>query len=782
VAEQSKTDPLKEAALRYHREPTPGKLAISATKPLATQRDLSLAYSPGVAAACEAIVDDPLEARALTARGNLVAVITNGTAVLGLGDIGPLAGKPVMEGKAVLFKKFAGIDVFDLEVDAHDPERLIEVVAALEPTFGAINLEDIKAPECFQVEAALRARMKIPVFHDDQHGTAIIVAAAFTNALRVTGKDIADVKLVACGAGAAGMACLDLLVSLGLAVENVTVTDKYGVLYAGRVEDMDERRAHYAKETDARTLDDVIGGADAFFGVSAAGVLTGDMVARMAEDPIILALANPTPEIMPDDALAAKPGAILATGRSDYPNQVNNVLCFPFIFRGALDVGATTINAEMEIACVEALAKLARTEVPEIVTQAYGGAELKFGPNYLIPKPFDPRLISTLAPAVAKAAMDSGVATRPIDDLAAYARTLEQFVFKSGFVMKPVFDAARAAPKRVAYAEGEQERVLRAAQVALDEGLAKPILIGRRRVVETRIKRFGLRMAVGVDVELVDPENDSRFKQYWAAYHALMGRSGVTPEEAKRMVRTNATVIAALMVHLGDADAMLCGVDGRYGRHLGHVLDVIGLAPGITSAAALSGLVLAQGTYFICDTQVTENPSAVEVAEMTLTAADHVRRFGIEPIVALLSHSNFGSHNSPESRKMRAALAEIRARAPGLKVEGEMKADSALSQDIRDLLLADSAISGPANLLVMPSLDAANIAFNFGKMIGDGIALGPMLLGMARPAHVLTPSVTARGILNMTALAVVDAQRAAAEPPEGLDGPASKGRHGGPID
>jgi malate dehydrogenase (oxaloacetate-decarboxylating)(NADP+) len=756
-------DTFKEAALDYHRQPSPGKIAVQPTKPLATQRDLALAYSPGVAAACEAIVEDPAEASRVTARGNLVAVVTNGTAVLGLGAIGPLAAKPVMEGKGVLFKKFAGIDVFDIEVAETDPDRLVDIIAALEPTFGGINLEDIKAPECFYIEEKLRSRMRIPVFHDDQHGTAIIVGAAVTNALRLLGKRIEDVRLVASGAGAAALACLDLLVDLGMRIENITVTDIVGVVYEGRNELMDKRKERYARRTQARTLDQVIDGADIFLGLSAPRVLKPEMVARMAERPIILALANPTPEIMPEEAMAVRPDAIIATGRSDYPNQVNNVLCFPFIFRGALDVGATTINEQMKVAAVRAIAGLALAEPSDVVAMAYGDQQTSFGPDYLIPKPFDPRLILEIAPAVAKAAMDSGVATRPITDFAAYRDRLNEFVFRSGLVMRPVFVRAKQDPKRIAYAEGEEERVLRAAQVVVDDGLARPILIGRRDVVSRRLEKLGLRIRQGDHYDLVDPENDPRYNEYWKLYHQLMERRGVSPDAARTVLRTNTTVIGSLMLRRGEADAVICGTIGRYASHLKGVLDVIGLKPGVRIPAALSAVILSKGTYFLCDTYVSPNPTPYEIAEMTLLAAEEVRRFGIPPKVALVSHSNFGSHDDPEAEKMRAALSEILRRAPDLEVEGEMHADSALSEEIRDRIFPNSRLKGAANLLIMPTLDAANIAFNLLKVLGDGLSIGPILLGAAGPAHILTPSVSVRGIVNMSALATVDAQMHAAE-------------------
>ncbi|MFN8925702.1 MAG: NADP-dependent malic enzyme [Rhodospirillales bacterium] len=757
------TDTLKDAALEYHRSPTPGKIAVMPTKPLANQRDLALAYSPGVAFACEAIVEDPGQASTLTARGNLVAVITNGTAVLGLGAIGPLAAKPVMEGKGVLFKKFAGIDVFDIEIDETDPARLVEVIAALEPTFGGINLEDIKAPECFEVEEKLRARMKIPVFHDDQHGTAIIVAAAILNGLRVVGKSMADVKLVTSGAGAAAIACLDLLVELGVRRQNIWVTDLAGVVYEGRNELMDPRKERYAQPTSARTLAEVITGADIFLGLSAPRVLTAEHCRAMAARPLILALANPTPEIMPEEAKAARPDAVIATGRSDYPNQVNNVLCFPFIFRGALDVGATVINEAMKVAAVKAIADLAMAEQSDVVATAYGDQSLRFGAEFIIPKPFDPRLILSIAPAVAQAAMDSGVATRPIADMDAYRQQLTQYVYRSGLVMRPVFIRAKEDPKRVAYAEGEEERVLRAVQTVLDDGLAKPILIGRRDVVARRIERLGLRFRIGEEVDLVDPQSDPRYNDYWTLYHGLMGRKGVSPDQARTTVRTNTTVIGALMVRRGEADALICGTVGRYNWHLANIEGVIGTSPGITHPAALSALVTERGTIFVCDTYVNADPSVEEIADMTMMAAAAVRRRGLTPKVALLSHSNFGTHDTASALKMRAALAAITRRDPDLEIDGEMHADSAISPEIRARLLPESRLTGTANLLIMPNLDAANIAFNLVKVLGDGQRIGPMLLGTALPAHILTPSVTARGIFNMTAIAVVDAQTAIAE-------------------
>jgi len=750
------SEDLREAALEYHRYPTPGKLAISATKPLANQRDLALAYSPGVAAACDLIVQDPSEAANLTARGNLVAVITNGTAVLGLGAIGPLAAKPVMEGKAVLFKKFSGIDVFDIEIDERDPDKLVDIIASLEPTFGGINLEDIKAPECFEIEEKLKARMKIPVFHDDQHGTAIITAAAVRNGLRLVEKDIKEVTLVCSGAGAAAIACLDLLVGLGMDKEHITVIDSKGVVHNQRT-GLDARKAGYSRETSSRTLADAINGADIFLGLSGPGVLTKAMVKTMAENPLILAMANPNPEILPEDALEVRPDCIIATGRSDYPNQVNNVLCFPFIFRGALDVGATTINEEMKLACVEAIADLTMQESDDLVVAAYGGKPLKFGREYLIPKPFDPRLISRVAPAVAQAAMDSGVATRPIEDFDAYRLRLNQFVFQSGLVMKPLFEQARREQKRVVYAEGEQERVLRAVQVVVDDGLARPILIGRRKVVEMRVRRMGLRLRINDNIELVDPENDSRYREYWTLYHSLMERRGVTPDQARNLVRTRNTIIASLMVYRGEADALICGTVGRYNRQLEYVESVLGKRPGVRNLAAMSALILPKGTFFLCDTYVNQDPTAQQLAEMTILAADEVRRFGIVPRVALLSHSSFGSSNHPSAVKMREALQLIQARDPSLEVEGEMHGDAALSETIRKRIFPNARLEGQANLLIMPTLDAANIALNLLKVMGDGVSVGPILLGTNKPAHILTPSITVRGIMNMTALAAVEA-------------------------
>lgn len=757
------SEDFKKSALEYHRYPTPGKIEVTPTKPLANQRDLALAYSPGVAAACEAIVEDPKEAANMTARGNLVGVITNGTAVLGLGAIGPLASKPVMEGKGVLFKKFAGIDVFDIEVDEKDPERLIEIIASLEPTFGGINLEDIKAPECFEVEEKLRERMNIPVFHDDQHGTAITAAAAIYNGLRLVGKEFDDVRLVTSGAGASAIACLDLLVSMGLRRENIIATDRKGVIYAGRKEYMDPRKAVYANDTECRTLAEAIRGADIFLGLSAPGVLTAEMVAEMADKPMIMALANPTPEIWPEEVLKVRPDAIISTGRSDYPNQVNNVLCFPFIFRGALDVGATTINDEMKKACVRAIADIATMESSDVVVAAYGGQPLSFGPEYLIPKPFDPRLITRIAPEVAKAAMASGVATRPIDDFTAYRRRLSDYVFQSGLLMKPMFERASQNTKRVVYGDGEDERVLQAVQVVVDDGLAKPILIGRRRVVEMRIERLGLRLKLDEHVELVDPEDDPRFREYWQLYHSLMERRGISPDRARQIVRTRNTVIAALMIKRGEADAMLAGMVGKYHRQLDYVNEVVGRRKGVRNLAAMNAIITPKGTLFLCDTYINQNPTAEQIAEMTVLAADEIRRFGITPKVALLSHSNFGTSEDPQALKMRQALSLIEDRDDQLQVEGEMHGDAALSEAVRERIFPNSRLEGQANLLIMPTLDAANIAFNLLKTVTDAVSIGPIILGMAQPAHILTPSVTVRGIVNMTALAAVEAAIAAEE-------------------
>jgi malate dehydrogenase (oxaloacetate-decarboxylating)(NADP+) len=754
------SEELRTSALAYHRTPKPGKLEIAATKPLGNQHDLALAYSPGVAAACEAIAADPAEAAELTSRQNLVAVVSNGSAVLGLGNIGPLASKPVMEGKAVLFKKFAGIDVFDIEIDAKDVDRMVEVVSALEPTFGGINLEDIKAPECFEVEQRLRERMKIPVFHDDQHGTAIIVAAAVVNALYLTGKTLEEVKIVTSGAGAAALACLNLLVSMGARRENIFVSDIEGVVYKGRTALMDRWKDVYAQDTKARTLGEVIDGADVFLGVSAGGVLKPDMVKRMAERPLIMALANPVPEIMPEEAIAVRPDAMICTGRSDFPNQVNNVLCFPFIFRGALDVGATTINEEMKLAAVDAIAALARETPSEVAAKAYGGEARMFGAGSLIPNPFDPRLILRIAPAVARAAIKSGVATRPFIDFDAYEERLSSFVFRSGFIMKPLFIKAKADPKRIIYAEGEDERVLRATQVILEEGLARPILVGRPAVVESRLTRFGLSLKAGRDFDLINPEDDPRYREFVQAYVEAAGRRGVTPDTARTVVRTNTTVIAALAVRLGLADAMLCGLEGRYMAHLKNIRDVIGLASGVREFAALSLVITNKGAYFMADTQVTPEPSAEALAEMAVLAAAHVRRFGLEPKIALLSHSNFGSYDSTSSRKMQAARERLDATHPALEVEGEMHGDAALLPDLRERIFPNSRLKGEANVLIMPNLDAANIAYQMSKVLADALPVGPILIGAARPAHILTPSTTARGVINMTAVSVVEAQAA----------------------
>jgi malate dehydrogenase (oxaloacetate-decarboxylating)(NADP+) len=750
---------LRKAALEYHELGRPGKISVTATKQLTNQRDLALAYSPGVAAACEEIVKDPVNASRYTSRGNLVAVITNGTAVLGLGNIGPLAAKPVMEGKAVLFKKFAGIDVFDIEVAENNVDRLVEVVAALEPTFGGINLEDIKAPDCFEVERKLRARMKIPVFHDDQHGTAIVVGAALSNALRVVNKPITGIKVVCSGAGAAALACLELLVDLGLPRENVWVSDLAGVVYEGRVELMDPLKAQFARKTEARTLGEIIQDADVFLGLSAGGVLKPEMVARMAPNPLIFALANPTPEIMPEEVKSVRDDAIIATGRTDYANQVNNVLCFPFIFRGALDVGATSITREMEIAAVQALAELARAEMSDIVAAAYGVPGGGFGREYLIPKPFDPRLIVMIAPAVAKAAMDSGVATRPITDFDAYRSQLEQFVYHSGNFMKPIFSSARRArARRIAYAEGEDERVLRAVQVVVDEKLARPVVIGRPMVVEQRIERLGLRVRPGADFDLINPDQDDRYREYWSEYLRLSARKGVSEAYAKLEMRRRPTLIGAMLVRLGAADGMICGTGGPFLEHLRYIDQVIGKKPGSRVYAAMNTLMLPGRQLTLVDTHVNIDPDAEQLAEITVAAADELRRFGILPKVALLSHSNFGSSDHPSALKMREALALLRKLAPALEVDGEMHGDAALDPSIRGAAVADCALSGGANLLVMPGIDAANIAYNLLKTAaGNNVAIGPVLLGAARPVHILTPSATVRRIVNMTAWTVVDA-------------------------
>ncbi len=754
-----KKDTFYQNALDYHKSPNgPGKISITPTKALATQSDLALAYSPGVAAPCLEIAADPLTAFDYTARGNLVAVITNGTAVLGLGDIGPLAAKPVMEGKAVLFKKFSGIDAVDLEIAETDIDKIVDVVAALEPSFGGINLEDIKAPECFEIERRLKERMKIPVFHDDQHGTAIIVGAAFTNWIKYSGRNLKEVKLVTSGAGAAAMACVNLLVALGLPKKNITLTDKDGVVWKGRNVSMDEIKKPFAQDTKARLLKEVIKGADVFLGLSAPNVLDKAMVKSMADAPLIMALANPTPEIMPEEAMAARPDAIICTGRSDYPNQVNNALCFPFIFRGALDVGATTINEAMKLACVKALSELTMAETSATVADVYGDVPLQFGPEYLIPKPFDPRLILELPPAVARAAMKSGVATRPITDFKAYRQQLEKYVFKSGQLMRPLYTRAALDPKRIVFAEGEDARVLHAVQAIIDDGIARPLLIGRSNIIADRIKKLGLRLKKDRDFELVNPDSDPRFKDYWSTYHQIMGRKGVTPAIAKQMVRTRNSVIAALMVHKGDADALICGTTGRYDRHFKYVTDILGHASGMQTYAALNVLILSKGTLFLCDAFVNPNPTAEQLCDMAIMAADEVRRFGLEPKIALLSHSDFGSLDRPDAVKMRVATRLIKERAPHLEVEGEMTASAALSEEIRDIMLPESELKGQANLLLMPNIDAANITFHMLRTLGDGIAVGPLLLGAAKPAHVLIPSVTPRGIVNATAYACVCAQ------------------------
>jgi malate dehydrogenase (oxaloacetate-decarboxylating)(NADP+) len=753
-----------KAALDYHEYPTPGKVSIAPTKQLSNQSDLALAYSPGVAAACNAIVADPLNVYRFTARGNLVGVITNGSAVLGLGAIGPLAAKPVMEGKSVLFKKFAGIDVFDIEIDQPDPHKLVEVIAALEPTFGAVNLEDIKAPECFIVERELRRRMKIPVFHDDQHGTAIIVAAAVLNGLKILGKQIGDIKLVVSGAGAAALACVDLLLDLGLLRDHIWLSDLAGVVYSGRRELMDPEKSRFAQATDARTLDDIIGGADVFLGLSAGGVLKPAMVRKMAPRPLILALANPTPEILPEEVRAVRDDAVIATGRSDYPNQVNNVLCFPFIFRGALDVGATTITRPMEVATVHALAELARQEQSDIVAAAYGGIEdLAFGPEYLIPKPFDPRLIVKIAPAVAKAAMESGVATRPIADLEAYALRLQHFVYHSGTLMQPIFAAARNSTPdrgRIVYAEGEDERVLRAVQIVVDEKLAVPILVGRPAVIERGIKRCGLRIRIGDGLTVVNPEHDARYREYWQDYHRLTSRRGVTAQYAKLEMRRRTTLIAAMLLKKGEADGLICGTISTTARHLHYIDQVIGRRPGAHVYGAMSGLILPGRQVFIVDTHVNLEPSAEELTEIVQLAAHQLHDFGLAPKVALLSHSNFGSSNAPSALKMRATLSLLREQAPDLEVDGEMHGDCALDESSRRAILSDSALHGSANLLVCPNLDSANIAYNLLKSAaGQNVAIGPILLGCAAPAHIVTAAATVRRLVNMTAITVVEANR-----------------------
>ncbi|MBA4108300.1 MAG: NADP-dependent malic enzyme [Leptothrix sp. (in: Bacteria)] len=758
-AEQS----LSDAALEYHRLPTRGKIAVTPTKPLTNQRDLSLAYSPGVAYPCLAIEKDPGLAFDYTSRGNLVGVITNGTAVLGLGDIGPLASKPVMEGKGCLFKKFAGIDVFDIELAERDPDKLVDIIAALEPTLGGINLEDIKAPECFYIEQKLKERLNIPIFHDDQHGTAIISSAALLNGLELVGKQIGEVKIAVSGAGAAAIACLDLMVGLGVNRANVFVCDSKGVIHTERSDKLDESKRRYAQPTNARTLADVMNGADVFLGCSAAGVVTAEMVKSMARQPIILALANPEPEIRPEIAKAARPDCIIATGRSDYPNQVNNVLCFPYIFRGALDCGATKITDEMKLACVRQIADLAKSETSDEVAAAYPGREMRFGPDYLIPTPFDSRLILRIAPAVAEAAAASGVATRPITDIVAYRDSLSQFVSNTGLFMRPVFMGAKAAPKRIAFSEGEDERVLRAAQVAIDEGIAHPILVGRPEVIEERVLRAGLRLKAGVNCEVVNPGKDDRFRQYYEAYHALRARDGITPELAKVAVRRSNSLIATMMVKLGDADGMICGVIGRYDLHLNHIQEVIGQKPEAHGLAALNALILENHSLFIADTFVNEEPTAEQLADIAVLAVEEVQRFGLPPRVAFLSHSMFGSSTRPSARKMRLARDLFVARMPHIPADGEMQGDAALSENVRNKLLPDSTLDGAANVLICPNLDAANILFNVLKMTGgQGVTVGPILLGAAAPVHILTPSATVRRIVNMTALAVAHGAAASA--------------------
>ncbi|MCX7209292.1 MAG: NADP-dependent malic enzyme [Burkholderiales bacterium] len=761
VDKQALRQQLRQAALEYHEFPNPGKISVTPTKQLTNQRDLALAYSPGVAAACEEIVTDPTNAFRYTARGNLVAVITNGTAVLGLGNIGPLAAKPVMEGKGVLFKKFAGIDVFDIEINENDPDKLCDIIAALEPTFGGVNLEDIKAPECFYIERKLRDRMKIPVFHDDQHGTAIIVGAAILNGMKVVGKQMQNCKLVVSGAGAAALACLDLIVDLGFPIKNITVTDLAGVVYKGRTELMDPDKERFAQDTKARTLAEVIPGADIFLGLSAGGVLKPEMVKAMAAKPIVMALANPTPEILPEEVREVRDDAVIATGRSDYPNQVNNVLCFPYIFRGALDCGATTITREMEIAAVRAIAELAQAEQSDVVAATYGDTNLSFGPDYLIPKPFDPRLMMKIAPAVAIAAAQSGVALRPIQDIAAYTDKLQQFVYHSGSLMKPVFAIAKKAPaakKRIVFAEGEEERVLRAVQVVLDEGLAKPILIGRPAVLEQRIQRYGLRLRPEIDFDVINPERDDRYRSYWEAYFAMTKRKGVTEQWAKLEMRRRHTLIGAMAIHKGDADGMICGTFGSPPLHLHYIDQVLGKRKGVNTYAAMNALVMENRQVVLVDTHINENPTAEQLAEITIMAADEMRRFGLHPRAALLSHSNFGSSDSESAQKMRAALVLIRERAPDLEIDGEMHGDTALDAHLLKEQMPDTTLKGDANLLVMPNIEAANISYNLLKVAaGNGVAIGPVLLGCSRAVHILTASATVRRIVNMTALAVVDA-------------------------
>jgi len=771
--DQSKADKqsaFRQDALDYHRLPIPGKVALKPTTALATQRDLALAYSPGVAVPCEEIAADPLKAYDYTAKGNLVAVISEGTAVLGLGSIGALASKPVMEGKSVLFKKFANIDSVDVEIDMKTDikaddfdseayiQKFVDIVASLEPTYGGVNLEDIRAPECFEIERRCKEQMNIPVFHDDQHGTAIIVTAAFTNWIKWSGRDPSNIKLVANGAGASAISCLKLLLSAGLKKENIIVCDRNGVIYEGRNEGMDPQKEFFANKTDKRTLEEALKGADVFLGLSAAGAVKKEWVGGMGEKPLLMTLANPTPEIMPDEAREAKPDAVICTGRSDYPNQVNNVLCFPFLFRGALDVGATAINEEMKLACVDAIAELARKEVTAEVASVYSEETLEFGPEYLIPKPFDPRLIVDLPIAIAKAAMKSGIAKRPITDFEAYEQRLQQFYIRSQLIMRPIYNRAKEDPKRIAYCEGEEEHVLQAIQTSLDEGIVKPIIIGREAVINRRIENMGLRMKAGTDFELCDPENDDRYREYWETYHDIMERRGATPALAKKLVRTNTSIIGALMVRKGEADSLICGTVGQYAHHTKSVIDVIGLKPGVETPAAMNGLLLDGGTYFFCDTQINPNPSIAQISEMTLLAAEEVKRFGIKPKVALLSHSNFGTGEHEGAVKMRHAYEDIRRRDPELEIDGEMHADAALSEKVRNIIMPNSSLSGSANLFIMPNLDAANIAFNMVKILAEGISIGPLLLGTARPVHILTPSVTTRGIVNVTALATVGAQ------------------------
>jgi malate dehydrogenase (oxaloacetate-decarboxylating)(NADP+) len=758
-SKDAQNEAFRQSALDYHNQDgRPGKITIRPTKPLATQNDLALAYSPGVAVPCEEIAKDPSKAYDYTAKGNLVAVITNGTAVLGLGNIGALAAKPVMEGKSVLFQKFANIDSIDIEINETDIDKFVDIVASLEPTFGGINLEDIKAPECFEIERRLKERMNIPVFHDDQHGTAIIVAAAFKNWLAWSGRKAKDIKLVTSGAGASATACLMLLLKVGLRKENIIVCDRNGVIYKGRNEGMDPQKEAFASDTKARTLDEALKGADVFLGLSSAGAVKKESISKMADAPLILALANPTPEIMPEEAREAKPNCIVCTGRSDYTNQVNNVLCFPFIFRGALDVGATQINEEMKLACVEAIADLARKEATAEVAAVYSEEHLTFGPDYLIPKPFDPRLIVDVPIAVAKAAMASGAATRPIKDFEAYRQKLRQFYIRSQLVMRTIMSRAKENPKRIVYCEGEDERVLQAAQAMIDEKMAKPILIGRKKVLDTRIRRLGLRMQIGTDFELIDPEDDPRYKEYWQTYHRIMERRGVTPADARTTLRTNTTVIGALMVYKGDADAIICGTSGHYNEHTKDIIDIIGLKPGVETPAAMNVLIIPRGNYFFCDTQINPNPSIAQISEMTMLAAEEVKRFGIKPKIALLSHSNFGTSDDDSAYKMRAAFADLRRRDPELEIDGEMHADAALSEAIREAVMPNSNLKGSANLFIMPNVESAHISFNLLKTLADGISIGPLLLGVARPAHVLTPAVTTRGIINVSAIAAVSAQ------------------------